>query len=265
MNLLLTLESLKFYKLRHERNIQIWFVLLLAIHVGVFYLPVGDKDFTAFFEAVNAMAAGEAVMPVLTSGNLIILGLQALLSLVDLLFVFFYAALYVGEATGLSLRRIYAGCLRAMPRLLVFIVLLLVPALFSFLLFMVPLFIFVTMVYLLPVLLMHDRQKLTLALGNSYQQTRGFRLMIFTQIFILSILISLPENLVLAIVPNDDLAVMLAQSFFAILHTFIQGRLMGILYLFLVKKAPVMIPSEKFTPPAEPPQSPPRDDRKDNQ
>lgn len=250
MNFLVTLETLKIYKVKHERTIQVWFILLFALNIGLYYLPVGDKDFSPLLTSLNAMAAGETVLPVISTGNWITLGLTAFSSLLNLLFVFFYAALFVGEKADLDLRRIYGGCLKGLPCLLGFLLLMVVPMVFSAFLMFIPLFVFTAMMYLLPLFLMHDRAKLPVALENSFRFTRGLRLTIFVQIFFLSVLLSIPEGLILAIAPDSDLAILLVQSFFLVFQSFVQGRMMGIFYLFLVKKVPVMIPSKPTHPQA---------------
>jgi hypothetical protein len=249
MNLSLTFEALKFYKVRHERTVQLGFVLLYLINIVLYFLPIGDTDFTAFNDAFNAIVAGQsAVLPVLTTGNWITLGLMALASLINLFATFFYAALFVGEAAGQSIKQIVGGCLRALPRLLLFMVLLLVPSMFTAILFLIPLLIFVTMMYFLPLHLMHERQTLPQALHNSFTNTRGSKMNIFFQMFFLSILVSLPKNLFLTFAPQSELPVVLIETFFTVLQALAQGRLMGMLYLFLVKKVPIMIPSKPTNP-----------------
>ncbi|MDD2533715.1 MAG: hypothetical protein PHC86_03335 [Eubacteriales bacterium] len=245
MNLLLTLESMKFYKIKHERFIQVAFVLLYLINLAPFLLPIGDPDFSVYmtaFEKLLTDPAGPIPMP--SVGNLIMMGMVIVASAINLLVTIAYAALMVGEHAQMSGKLILKAFLKGLPQLLLLTVLMIVPLLLSSLLLMIPVLYFVSNFYLLPLLLLSDGNKLTDAMQNSIKMTKGFKIMILLQMFFLSIFLSLPESLILSFLPVSFITSVLIPQFFIVLQTFSQGRLMGIYYLFLVKKVPVMIPSK---------------------
>lgn len=245
MNLLLTLESIKFYKVKHERLVQVGFVILYLINLAPYFLPWSDPDFTAYFSAVEALLAHpQGPLPMPTTGNFVMIGLVFLTSLVNLFVTFAYAALMVGEQQQWTGQLISATFLSGLPRLVLFLALMAIPLALSSLLLMLPVLFFVANLYLVPTLLLSDRQKLGEALQNSVQATKGFRIMILLQMFFLSVFLSLPESLILSFLPNTLVTSVLIPQFFIVLQTLAQGRLMGAFYLFIVKKLPVMIPSK---------------------
>jgi len=245
MNLILTLEALKVYKVKHERLVQIAFVLLYLVNIAPFVLPVGDMDFSGFFYAVEQfMQDPGQTLPTLSAGNLVSVALITLTGLVDLLASLAYAALMAGEQTGLSGRTLLVRLAKGLPALLLTLVLLVVPVLLSSFLFMIPALILIANLYLLPVLLLGENRKLPEAIQASIRLTHGFKMMILLQMFFLSILLSLPESLVLGLLPQTVLTSILVPQFFAVLQVFAQGRLLGMFYLYLVKKVPVVIPSK---------------------
>ena len=247
MNLLLSLEALKFYKLKSERLIQASFIVLFLINLLPFFLPGTDPDFSGFLRQAEALLSDpSAAIPVLTTGNWIVIGLMAVASLFNFMATLSYAGVMVGEATGKSLKTIAQDYLAGLPRLLLLILLLAVPALLSAFLFFIPLIIFCAILYLVPVDLLSERKSLTESIQASSMLTRGRRLQIVLQIFTLSVLISIPESLILYIVPAGFFPSILVPTFFIVLQAFAQGRLLGLLYLDLVKKVSIVIPSKPF-------------------
>jgi len=245
MNLILTLEALKVYKVKHERLIQLAFVVLYLINIAPYVLPVGDMDFSGFLYATEKFIQDPSQpVPQLTSGNLLSLGLIAVTGLVDLLVALSYSVLLAGEQARLPGKTILLRFAKGLPALLLTLLLLLVPVLLSSLLFMIPALILVTNLYVLPVLLLLENRKLTEALQASIQPVKGFKMMILLQMFFLSIILSLPESLILSFLPQTLLTSILVPQFFVVLQVFAQGRLLGMFYLFLVKKVPIVIPSK---------------------
>lgn len=245
MTLLLLLESLKFYKVRHERTIQIWFVLLYALNVLVFLIPAGDRDFSRLFAVMDEMMNGRLptvpAWDLLSPGNFLVLGISLAASLITIFFGWMYAVLMVGEADAMTPGQVFSRCLKALPALVLFAVLLLVPAMLSVLLAFIPLLIFLLMMYFLPLNLTIQKQNLVQAIQASYEATSHKKFMIFLQVVLLSFIISLPQNLILNLAPIGGLPYVLIMSFFIVLRALVFGRLMGLLYLFMVKKVPIVI------------------------
>ncbi len=245
MNLILTFESIKFYKVKHERLVQLTFVLLYLINIAPYFLPIGDPDFSTYFAAVEGLLTNPSgTLPMPSSGNLITIGFVVAVSIINLLVTFGYASLMVGEQQKRTGNEIINAFLNGFPRLFLFALLMAIPLLLSSLLLMIPVLYFIANLYVLPTLLLSDRQKLVPALQSSVLVTKGFRIAILLQMFFLSIFLSLPESLILSFMPASVITSVLIPQFFVVLQTFAQGRLMGAFHLFLVKKVPLMIPSK---------------------
>ncbi len=250
MNFLIILESLKFYKVRHERTVQIWFLLLYGLNMLPYILPIGDRDFSLYLSAVEDLLAGKLpaqglnVLQLLTPGNWLLLGLSVLAGLINGFFTLMYATLYVGENDDMKPRQSFTRSLAAIPRLILLALLLAVPAVLSACLAFLPLVVFVVMMYFLPLNLTINRQPLAESMHQSYLGTQRQKIFIFVQVVLVSLLITLPQNIIEAVTPDGYLPYLFITTFFTILRAFVQGRLMGILYLFLVKKVPVVIPSK---------------------
>jgi hypothetical protein len=248
VNLAIILEALKFYKLKNAKTIQIWFVLLYGLNILVFILPIGDTDFSAYYRALDTMLAtlkfDQSAILALTPGNWFVLGMSLVMQLVGAFFGLMYATLYVGELESMRPRQAFIRSLAILPKILLLAVLVLIPAILSAFLFFIPLIVFAVMIYFLPLLLSLDKQPLFKAIQQSTADTRGKRLFIFAQVFLLSMFISLPSGLILDVIPGGQISYAIVSVFFAVLATFMQGRIMGILYLILVKKVQYVIPSK---------------------
>jgi hypothetical protein len=246
VSLIIFLESLKIHKLRHERTIQLWFVALYIINLLPLILPVGDKDFSALLLAVDAMLGGDfSVQPaweLLTRGNWLILGLMMLTYVITLFFTLMYATLYVGEKDGMTPGEAVRRSLRALPRLFALLLLLAVPAMMTVMLAFIPLIIFFFMMYFLPLNLTLERQALLPAMQASFESTRRKKLFIFFKVLLVSFVLQLPRNMIQSLV-SAALPFYALNTFFIVLQAFVMARLMGILYLHLVKKVPFVIPS----------------------
>jgi hypothetical protein len=183
VNIIILLESLKFYKLRHERIIRIWFVLLFVINLLPLVLPVGDRNFDRLFAAFESLMGGnldiEPAWVLLTPGNWLLIGLLLLTNLITLFFTLLYATLCVGERDDMTPAQATVRALAAVPRLIILAAVLLVPALMSAMLAFIPLVVFYTMMFFLPLNLTLSRQKLMPAIYASFEMTRHHRLQIF--------------------------------------------------------------------------------------
>jgi hypothetical protein len=244
MNLIVAFEALKFYKVKSEKVIQRWFIVLYLINISIWFVPFADSDFTAAFQALNSIAAGEAASFMLTKGNWVFIGLMLLVQLINLLFTFMYAALFVRERVDINRSGSAKSMAHALPRLILLLLLLLFPAILSMFMLMIPLIVFAAMMYFLPLNLMLDKSGLADGMQLSFRQSKGFRLLIFIQVMFLSLLVTFPESIIIGFFPDNVTASILIQSFFSVLLAFSQGRLMGILYLYIVKKQTVVLTSK---------------------
>lgn len=242
------LESLKFYKLKHDRTLQLWFIILYALNMCIYFLPFVDINFDNFFYFFQQFAeTGKLPTPltgILSAGNWIFIGLSLLMNLVNAFFGLMYATLFVGELSGMTPGQAVMRSLGALPRLMLLIMLMLVPAILSAYLLFMPLIVFVFMMYFTPLLVTLERQKVSEAMHRSFEATRRQKLFIFAQAVLLSMLVSLPRSLILSFIPASIVAVAAAATFFSVILTFIEARLMGFLYIILVKKDQSVLPSK---------------------
>lgn len=250
MSLIILLDSLKIHKMRHERTIQLWFIMLYLINLLPLILPFGDKDFSALYLAVENMLSGDLNVPpaweLLTPGNWLTLGIFLLTGLITLFFSLIYATLYVGERENMQPKEAVLRCLSALPKLFLFALILFIPAMLSALLAFFPLIIFLFMIYFLPLMLTIERKPLLTAIKDSYAATRHQKLSIFFKVLILSFILRIPQTLIQAWV-QAPLPLYILSTFFTVLKAFIYGRLMGILYVHIVMKVPFMLPSKSDT------------------
>ena len=252
MTFIILLESLKFHKLKHERAVQIGFVGLFLLNLSVLVLPIGDRNFDSLFLAFDELMDGNlAVQPVwelLSAGNMLLIGLMLLLNLIMLFSSFVYATLYVGEKDGMTTGQAVVRCLKALLPITLLGLVMLLPALVSVMFAFIPVLVFLIMMYFLPLNLSLDRDSLNDAIRHSYEMTSKKRLFILFQSIMLSLLLTLPQNLLLNLSGKNQIVYAAISCFFIVIRSFTQGRLMGILYLFLVKKVPLVIPSKPGQP-----------------
>ena len=252
MTFIILLESLKFHKLKHERAVQIGFVSLFLLNLSILVLPIGDRNFDPLFLAFEELMDGNlAVQPVwelLSPGNMLLIGLMLLLNLIMLFFSFVYATLYVGEHDGMTPGQAVGRCLKALLPIILLGLVMLIPAIVSIMFAFIPVLVFLLMMYFLPLNLSLERDSLNDAIRHSYELTSKKRLFILFQTIMLSLILTLPQNLLLNLSGKNQIAYAAISCFFIVIRSFTQGRLMGILYLFLVKKVPLVIPSKPSQP-----------------
>lgn len=250
MNLGLILESLKFYKIKHAKSIQIWFVLLYALNLPVYVFMAGNVSIEQYVTSLSDLLASsqftlEALAALKPPDSMwLLIGLSLLAGLINGFFSLLYATLFLGELNEMTPRQSLNSCLTALPRLALFGLLIAVPAVLSSFLAFLPLIIFAVMMYFLPLLLSLEKLKLGDAIQGSLNATRGHKLFIFSQVVLVLLITGLPQNLILNFVPIGILPTGIVTSFFNVLRALIMGRLMGMLYLMIVKKVAMVTPAK---------------------
>jgi hypothetical protein len=248
VNLRIILESLKFYKMKSERTIQVWFIVLYCLNLSIYLLPFVDTDFSGYFAYLDSMLSGrmpaDSFFSILTTGNLFFLGLSFLLTLIGAFFFIMYATLFVGQNDGMEPRDSFKKCVSALPRFLLLLLLLALLSAVSACLAFLPLLVLAVVLYFLPLNLTLENRPLRVALEKSFRDSRQVRFFIFLKVILLSLLLSLPRGLILSFIPDLVLPYVMVATFFTVLQLFAQARLMGILYLLLVKKEPGVLPSK---------------------
>ncbi len=252
MNIAIILESLKFYKLKHAKTVQLWFLLLYALNILVYILPFSDSDFTALINFTSDTSRSNlptdqyliGVISTITQGNWIMIGLSVLVYLIGLFFSLMYATLMISEKQGLRPRQALAACLVALPRLLVIVLAIMVIAALSISLFFIPAIIIVTMLFFAPLAMTLDKMPMMTAIRQSYENTMRRKLLIVSQVLMLWAIVTLPSNLILGFISGGPIPYAMVASFFTVLGALMQGRLMGLLYVILVKNDQTVVPSE---------------------
>lgn len=247
MTLLILIEAFKIHKVKQERRVQFWFLFLYIVNILPWVLPVGDKNFDPLLAAVEATLAGRTAQAVgwdlLSPGNRLFLGLMFLSYLITAFFTLMYSVLYIDEKEGSAGRPVFVRCLKTVPQLIMLTAIIAIPAAMSAMLAFIPLIVFVFMMYFLPLHLVFGQKKLFNAMQLSFDTTRGKKLSIFLRVFLVSFVLSVPQSILSQLVSGNQLSYTVLNTFFVVIQALVQGRLMGILYLQLVKKVPFMIPS----------------------
>jgi|GEM_PF-1947558 len=109
MNFRVVIESLKFYKLKSDRAVKVWLLLLIMIRAIVTMLPVGDRDFKFVTNILNGefLQNGELILP--TKGNLLIIVLYAVGTFLAICIALLYAEVFILENESKRTDRIRVG------------------------------------------------------------------------------------------------------------------------------------------------------------
>lgn len=244
MNLALLLESMKIHKIKQEKEIRILFVVCYLVNIAAYFIPGSDPDLAGLVYFLNELAKSNFVVPTFTQGNLVFLGLLLVSSLLNLLLLFTYASIYAGEYGEKTVKDAVRGVVRSLPSLGLALFLMIVPSILSLFTLMLPLIIISTMMYFLPLNLILGEMKLPDAVSSSYNATKNMKFIIFFQNTLLVLLLNLAENFILALFDLRGLGAVLLSGFFIGARTMMAGRLMGLLYLNLVKKVPIVLTSK---------------------
>ena len=240
-------ESFRFYRLDHPVFVRTLFLVVYALSFFGAVYPLDADNLDEFITSLAAvptaqLTGAETVVPVLSSGNLIWLGIQVGVAFLLLLAMLLYAAVFVSQHEQHAFRDGLRGFARGLPRLLAF--LLMAGLLMSFsivlmspLLFLVLIIGGVLTMYFLPLFLFHEKTKLGWAMNRSFRATRGFRLYILSSLLLLSVLINLATTVLFFFVPQMNVwASAILSGFVMSALTLMNGRLMGNLYFIVVRK-----------------------------
>ncbi len=240
----MALEALKFYKLKQERLVQILFLLCFGLNVVSILNPLGDTNFnnlTAWMSRYLTLTPNGdqglvSYPPALSSGNLIFLGTQVLVLILNLFFSYFYAAAYSAERDGLPAMKGVMSMFRSLPKQLLFLLLLIIPAFFSVFMLMIPLIVGSMMIIFVPLLLAERRLKISDAINSSYQLTKHRKFYVFFSFVLIGMFISIIESISRTIAGRNQLAWILLASLISAVSALMRGRLIGLCYVFFGKQ-----------------------------
>ena len=244
MSFVIAIEALKFYKLKQERLVQVLFLFCFGLNAVSILYPIGDTDFSSLSawmtRSMTLMQTGESHMilypPALSGGNLLFLGTRMLVLIANLFVSYFYAAAYSAERDGMPAMKGVKNFTRSLPRLLLLLLLLIVPAFLSMFLLMIPFVLGALMFVFAPLLITEQRLKIGDALQQSYELTRGRKFYLFFSFVLISVFTSILENITRAISGNNQLTWVLLSSLVTAISALILGRLIGLCYVFFGKQ-----------------------------
>ncbi|MDD2213337.1 MAG: hypothetical protein PHR21_02170 [Oscillospiraceae bacterium] len=238
MSFIFILESLKFYKMKSERVVQLLFLLTLGINLLFSFYNPGDSDFSALQsyllrELVPATTVVTTNFPTpVSTGNLIFLGWRLLQFALNLLLSFFYASAYTAERQGLPAVKGLKAMAVVLPQVLGLGLLLIVPALLSVFLLWIPLIILTLMLFMTPLILADQRVTLRQAMQTSADLSHKRKGFFFGLFFLLFLLASMAESLLLSFSESLTLVYLVVYAFLATLYVLMRGRLIGLIYYF---------------------------------
>lgn len=97
----LTLESLQFYRVKHQRVLNLSFVLLLLLRFGSLIIPYGNRNFDKLAQNIHKVKANPPLITeLITPDHLLAIGIDLIVIFVTLLAAVFYARCFVLESTA---------------------------------------------------------------------------------------------------------------------------------------------------------------------
>lgn len=234
----IALDSLKFYKLKNEKTARLLFLIVYALFLGFYLFPIGDP---ISIDAINSLLQKGTVsnLPLLTSGNIISFASQIGLTIITSFFALIYASCFVMQSEEISNKKAIFAAFRGMPKLIGFLLLMLIPVMISSLFAFIPLIYLFYALFFAPLLIIEGKKGIIEAVIGSYQTTKGLKFTIFiSQIllyFIMNIPITIFGSIFLSYGYDNTLGEFLVMSFLRAAYVLMGGRLVGNFYVLAVK------------------------------
>ncbi len=234
----LALDSLKFYKLKSENTARALFVIVYLLFLGFSMFHIGKPvDMNALLEAFQSSDASK--FPSFTSANALYYASVLVFSMLMSYFSLVYATCFIMEHDGFPGKKGIIASLRQLPRLIGYLLILIVPAIISAVFLFIPLIYLYYSLFFAPALITEGRKGIFEAMIESFRTTRGFRISIFFNQMLIYFILNFPMTLAasgfLYSGYNDTIAEYLVLSFISAAQILITGRLMGNFYLIAVK------------------------------
>lgn len=244
MSFILAIEALKFYKLKQERLVQAMFLLCFALNALSMLFPLGDTNFANLdawlTRSLSLDFSGQlgviSYPPALTTGNLIFIASQILLMIVNLFFSYFYAAAYSAERDGMPASKGIKTMARSLPKQLLLLLLLIVPAFLSVFLLFIPVVVGSMIILFAPLLIAERRQSLSLAISDSHVLTKHRKFYLFLAFMLVNMFVGMLERFVGFVSGSNSLAWILLYAMIAAIAAMMRGRLIGLTYVFFSKQ-----------------------------
>ncbi len=238
MSFIFAVESFKFYKLKQQNVLRGLFLLAFLLNVAGLVFPIGDSNMLPVLEKIQSGLSKSDVTEVMAGfalinrGHYLFFGTQLLITCLNLLLSYFYANAYLAERANAKASDGVVKLLKALPKLLLMGLVLLLPILFSSLLFFIPLFIMAVMFVFAPVFASMDGHGAIESLEDSRKLSRGKRLAIAITFAVQLLVFNLPVSFILSAVPTGTNLSLVIQAFADGFFILMRGRLIAIFYYF---------------------------------
>lgn len=242
LSLLFVIEALPFYRLKSEWTSRVLFLVTLAANLLVGLFNPGDADFSALGQYAQDQlqllqmgpAYVEPALPPISSGNLIFIAAVLALNLFNLFMMLLYTGAYTAERLGQPVRSGTGAMFRALPRFILLILVLTVPAILSALLFWLPIIVLVSGLCFAPMFYSQKQAGFAAGLRGSWSATRYKKFPIFVSFLYLSLLTELLTLLAALLFRGMPGTSVWIGAFLTALVTLIRGRLLGVLFTFFM-------------------------------
>lgn len=231
-------DSLKFYKLKSENTARGLFVIVYLLYLGFSEFTIGKPiDINALLTALQS--GNVTAYPQITILNIYYYASLLAFAVLMTYFSLIYATCFVMEHDGFPGKKGIIASLRQLPRLIGYILILIVPVLISSIFLFIPMIYLYYSLFFAPVLITEGKKGIFEAMIESFRVSRGFKISIFfTQMFIyflINIPISLFASGFLYSGYNNTIAEYLVMSFLGAAQVLITGRMLGNYYILAVK------------------------------
>jgi len=232
------IDSLMIDRLKKKWAARCLFLLVFAISVCSNLWPAGDSDLSKLSawlvkynkDPASFLSADTIVLPVITISNLVYFAFTLAVMIVYVFIAFLYSRIYVGEKSEQSLGTSILSYFRRLPVLIVFFMIIAVPALFLSGINPVVLICCIPALIFSPILIMIEKKNPIDAIADSYKYTKGAKLAIFWNLLTLYFMYQAAMMLLLSFMPTDSSAGTLPGSFFTAYFILAAGRLSGVFY-----------------------------------
>lgn len=232
------IDSLMIDRLKKKWTARSLFLLVIAISVCSSLWPIGDPDFSKlntwlkeYYENTSSfLTADTIVLPTITMGNLVFVIFSIAILFIYLFIAVLYSRIYIGDKSEQTLKSSILSYFKRLPVLIIFFLLLFIPALFLAGIAPVVIIVCIPALFLSPLLILFEKKNPFDAITYSYRYTKGAKFSIFWDLLTLYFIYQASTIFLLNIMPAKSSAGILLDSFFTAYFVLASGRLSGVFY-----------------------------------
>ncbi|MDO5033418.1 MAG: hypothetical protein Q4D97_01100 [Eubacteriales bacterium] len=263
-------EALRFYSLKSDKFVKSSLLLIFGSQLFARVLPLGDRNFFRFIYALESLGRlqPEDILSQLSPGNWLILGLHVASTLLASLLALLYMQVFVleqscysrlqnreaadrdqleaalqakgfptcpgkGQETMTAFAYAWRTFAKSFGRQLLFLLLLDLSYGFSVILLGLPFYFYISAFVLAPIFFMQGRS-FSAGLRQSYLETKGFKLFVISNYFLVKLVFLLAEGLVSLIFQQAPYSLGIWESLLFALRFLVFARLAGLMYLLIL-------------------------------